>query len=95
MWQAFLVCPCRVPHRLGAAWWWWWVLRCQHPCATVVFVWCGLLLSRDVPDALVEWRNAGIKTYIYSSGSREAQVSPKLPASELGWQPNGSLVVSR
>jgi hypothetical protein len=29
-----------------------------------------------VPDALVEWRNAGIKTYIYSSGSREAQVSP-------------------
>lgn len=22
---------------------------------------------------LVEWRNAGIKTYIYSSGSREAQ----------------------
>jgi hypothetical protein len=27
-----------------------------------------------VPDALVEWRNAGIKTYIYSSGSREAQV---------------------
>ncbi|WIA33460.1 hypothetical protein OEZ86_006590 [Tetradesmus obliquus] len=30
-------------------------------------------LFRDVPDALVEWRNAGIKTYIYSSGSREAQ----------------------
>jgi methylthioribulose 1-phosphate dehydratase/enolase-phosphatase E1 len=26
-----------------------------------------------VPDSLVEWRNAGIKTYIYSSGSREAQ----------------------
>lgn len=30
-------------------------------------------LFRDVPDALGEWRNAGIKTYIYSSGSREAQ----------------------
>eukprot|EP00879_Flechtneria_rotunda_P016402 GHRR01017161.1.p1 GENE.GHRR01017161.1~~GHRR01017161.1.p1 ORF type:complete len:132 (+),score=61.09 GHRR01017161.1:204-599(+) len=30
-------------------------------------------LFRDVPDALVEWRNAGIKTYIYSSGSRQAQ----------------------
>jgi len=30
-------------------------------------------LFRDVPDALAEWRNAGIKTYIYSSGSREAQ----------------------
>lgn len=28
---------------------------------------------RDVPDMLVEWRNAGIKSYIYSSGSREAQ----------------------
>ncbi|KIZ00060.1 enolase-phosphatase E1 [Monoraphidium neglectum] len=30
-------------------------------------------LFRDVPDALAEWRNAGIKVYIYSSGSREAQ----------------------
>lgn len=30
-------------------------------------------LFRDVPDALAEWRNLGIKTYIYSSGSREAQ----------------------
>uniref|UniRef100_A0A7S3R9P0 Probable bifunctional methylthioribulose-1-phosphate dehydratase/enolase-phosphatase E1 n=1 Tax=Dunaliella tertiolecta TaxID=3047 RepID=A0A7S3R9P0_DUNTE len=30
-------------------------------------------LFRDVPDALVEWRSAGLKTYIYSSGSREAQ----------------------
>jgi methionine salvage enolase-phosphatase E1 len=30
-------------------------------------------LFRDTPDALVEWRGAGIKTYIYSSGSREAQ----------------------
>lgn len=30
-------------------------------------------LFRDVPDALVQWRAAGIKTYIYSSGSREAQ----------------------
>lgn len=30
-------------------------------------------LFRDVPDALAEWRNAGIKCYIYSSGSREAQ----------------------
>jgi hypothetical protein len=30
-------------------------------------------IFRDVPDALAEWRNAGIKTYIYSSGSREAQ----------------------
>lgn len=30
-------------------------------------------LFRDTVDALVEWRNKGIKTYIYSSGSREAQ----------------------
>ncbi len=30
-------------------------------------------LFRDVPDALAEWRNAGVKTYVYSSGSREAQ----------------------
>ncbi|KXZ48768.1 hypothetical protein GPECTOR_25g352 [Gonium pectorale] len=30
-------------------------------------------LFRDVPDALVEWRSGGVKTYIYSSGSREAQ----------------------
>jgi methylthioribulose 1-phosphate dehydratase/enolase-phosphatase E1 len=31
-------------------------------------------LFRDVPDALAEWRDSlGIKTYIYSSGSREAQ----------------------
>jgi methionine salvage enolase-phosphatase E1 len=30
-------------------------------------------LFRDVPDALVRWRAQGIKTYIYSSGSREAQ----------------------
>ena len=30
-------------------------------------------LFRDVPDMLVQWRSAGIKTYIYSSGSREAQ----------------------
>ena len=30
-------------------------------------------LFRDVPDVLVQWRSAGIKTYIYSSGSREAQ----------------------
>lgn len=30
-------------------------------------------LFRDVPDALAEWRNQGIKTYVYSSGSREAQ----------------------
>mmetsp|Transcript_28725 Transcript_28725/g.73056 ORF Transcript_28725/g.73056 Transcript_28725/m.73056 type:complete len:502 (-) Transcript_28725:369-1874(-) len=30
-------------------------------------------LFRDVPDALTEWRRAGLKTYIYSSGSREAQ----------------------
>jgi methylthioribulose 1-phosphate dehydratase/enolase-phosphatase E1 len=26
-----------------------------------------------VPDALVEWRGRGIRTYIYSSGSRLAQ----------------------
>ena len=26
-----------------------------------------------MPDCLVRWRNAGIKTYIYSSGSRGAQ----------------------
>lgn len=30
-------------------------------------------LYRDVPDALTEWRGQGIKTYVYSSGSREAQ----------------------
>lgn len=30
-------------------------------------------LFRDVPDALAVWRNQGIKTYIYSSGSRQAQ----------------------
>ena len=30
-------------------------------------------LFRDVPDALTELRLAGVKTYIYSSGSREAQ----------------------
>ncbi|KAK9825411.1 hypothetical protein WJX81_002858 [Elliptochloris bilobata] len=30
-------------------------------------------LFPDVPDALVRWRAAGHKTYIYSSGSRQAQ----------------------
>lgn len=30
-------------------------------------------LYRDVPDAIVGWRGQGIKSYIYSSGSREAQ----------------------
>ena len=30
-------------------------------------------LYRDVPDSLTELRRAGIKSYIYSSGSREAQ----------------------
>lgn len=30
-------------------------------------------LFRDVPDALARWRTQGIKTYIYSSGSRQAQ----------------------
>ena len=30
-------------------------------------------LYRDVPDALAEWRARGVKTYIYSSGSRRAQ----------------------
>lgn len=30
-------------------------------------------LFRDVPDMLVQWRTAGIKAYIYSSGSRQAQ----------------------
>ena len=30
-------------------------------------------LFADVPDALAHWRAAGIKTYIYSSGSRAAQ----------------------
>lgn len=30
-------------------------------------------LFRDVPDALVTWCSQGIKTYIYSSGSRQAQ----------------------
>ncbi len=30
-------------------------------------------LFRDVPDALTDLRKLGIKTYIYSSGSRDAQ----------------------
>ena len=30
-------------------------------------------LFGDVPDALVQWSSMGIKSYIYSSGSREAQ----------------------
>ena len=30
-------------------------------------------LFRDVPDVLVQWSSMGIKSYIYSSGSREAQ----------------------
>ncbi len=30
-------------------------------------------LFQDVPDTLVQWRSMGIKSYIYSSGSREAQ----------------------
>jgi methylthioribulose 1-phosphate dehydratase/enolase-phosphatase E1 len=30
-------------------------------------------LFADVPDALALWRRAGLKTYIYSSGSRAAQ----------------------
>ena len=30
-------------------------------------------LFRDVPDMLVQWRSMGIKSYIYSSGSRQAQ----------------------
>ncbi|PSC73334.1 putative bifunctional methylthioribulose-1-phosphate dehydratase enolase-phosphatase E1 [Micractinium conductrix] len=30
-------------------------------------------LFADVPDALAQWRAAGMKTYIYSSGSRGAQ----------------------
>lgn len=30
-------------------------------------------LYRDVPDALAAWRLQGIKTYVYSSGSRQAQ----------------------
>lgn len=30
-------------------------------------------LFADVPDALAQWRRAGIQTYIYSSGSRGAQ----------------------
>jgi methylthioribulose 1-phosphate dehydratase / enolase-phosphatase E1 len=30
-------------------------------------------LYRDVPDALQRWRDAGVKSYIYSSGSRRAQ----------------------
>jgi len=37
---------------------------------------CGDLraeLYSDVPDALATWRAQGIKTYIYSSGSRQAQ----------------------
>jgi methionine salvage enolase-phosphatase E1 len=34
---------------------------------------CFCHRCRDVPDALTEWRNSGLKTYIYSSGSRLAQ----------------------
>jgi methylthioribulose 1-phosphate dehydratase/enolase-phosphatase E1 len=30
-------------------------------------------LYRDVPDALAGWRAAGVKTFVYSSGSRQAQ----------------------
>lgn len=30
-------------------------------------------LFRDAPDALQQFRNFGVKTYIYSSGSRQAQ----------------------
>ncbi len=30
-------------------------------------------LFQDVPDVLTELRLAGVKSYIYSSGSREAQ----------------------
>ncbi len=30
-------------------------------------------LFRDVPDSIVELRSLGVKTYVYSSGSREAQ----------------------
>jgi hypothetical protein len=46
----------------------------EAPCLeTTSAALLSLYVSRDVPDLLVEWRNAGIKTYIYSSGSREAQ----------------------
>lgn len=37
---------------------------------------CGDLVAdlySDVPGALADWKDAGIKTYIFSSGSREAQ----------------------
>lgn len=56
------------------------------PPATQGHIWAGGFargelkgeLFRDVPDALAQWRSAGIKTYIYSSGSRGAQVgTPK------------------
>jgi methionine salvage enolase-phosphatase E1 len=54
-------------------------------------------LFRDVPDALAEWRNAGIKVYIYSSGSREAQrqffghtqVRPRARARACRWRAGG------
>ena len=33
-------------------------------------------LYTDVPDALAVWRSSGVKTYIYSSGSRRASARP-------------------
>ena len=54
----------------------------RHPCCPIQgHIWnkgfkSGAMTSelfRDVPDVLTELRLAGVKTYIYSSGSREAQ----------------------
>jgi len=47
--------------------------RLLHSPGVSFLISCVVDACRDVPDMLVEWRNAGIKTYIYSSGSREAQ----------------------
>ena len=54
----------------------------HHPCCPIQgHIWnkgfkSGAMTSelfRDVPDVLTELRLAGVKSYIYSSGSREAQ----------------------
>ncbi len=42
-------------------------------------------LYRDVPDALAEWRRLGIKTYIYSSGSRWVGAGPFMADECRGW----------
>lgn len=56
-------------------------------------------LFADVPDALAQWRGAGIKTYIYSSGSRwvgdlwEAELHPLSQPVLLGWALHATALV--